>query len=79
MLITSILNPPLPPTKFAVYPKLMSSNHQQFIVLFTESGYGMVVQSSEPSSYPVGKYSRTWSVDEFHDYSNPITLINEVT
>tara|TARA_R110000796_G_scaffold62503_1_gene144202 strand:+ start:384 stop:596 length:213 start_codon:yes stop_codon:yes gene_type:complete len=55
------------------YPKLMISTVSGDIVLFTEEGIGTVVKEEANS---IGDYFRTWTADNFEDYTGKITLEN---
>lgn len=58
------------------YPKLMISNDNDFVVLFTDRGHGFVVHSSK-GDREIGFVSVDWNMNIFEDFNGDLTLRNE--
>lgn len=56
------------------FPKLMKHSCSELIVLFYKHKEGTVVASY--GGHTIGKNSCTWSIENFTDYNEPITLQN---
>mgnify|MGYP000296441131 FL=1 len=60
------------------FPKLMASEGEKFVVLFTKSKCGFVVLDSDDEDIrPIGYYSENWVMNLFTDYNEPITIQNQ--
>lgn len=56
------------------FPKLMKHNNSDLIVLFQRYKEGVVLYSG--SGHEVGENSKTWNIENFTDYNEPITIQN---
>lgn len=56
------------------YPKLMIGSSNA-IVLFVDDNKGTVVKSG--GGFSVGRYSETWNMNAFKDYTGTLELSNE--
>jgi hypothetical protein len=57
------------------FPKLMLSPQEDYIVLLTEQTKGFVIWST-PSGFEVGFTKEDWSLANFTDYNEQVTLQN---
>ncbi len=58
------------------FPKLMISKLSGNIILFKKNKAGTCIVSKEPI-IQIGHYSDDWTMDNFTDYNEPITLQND--
>lgn len=67
------------PRRIVNYPKLMKYKGKLDLwVLFRRTGEGMVLRSKD-HAFPVGYFSKTFSVDEFENvYGESLNIANEV-
>ena len=56
------------------FPKLMKSDYDDMIVLFTEPSIGTIIWASK--TYEIGRTSRDFQIKAFTDYNEPITIQN---
>jgi len=58
------------------FPKLMVMQPESVIVLFTNSGTGIVLSTGN-NCYPLGYLHNDWNMIFFTDYTGSITLEND--
>jgi len=66
-------------TKEKPFPKLMISLLTDNVVLFSSPKEGMVVLLGKRNKccYEIGEYAKDFTMDNFTDYNEPITLQNQ--
>jgi len=62
-------------TKEKPFPKIMISPHKDYLVFVNEEKQGIVIWSTW-EDFPIGTVKK-WSLDNFTDYNEPITLQNQ--
>lgn len=65
--------------KQKIYPRLMSSNEEQdLVVLFYREGQGMVVNPGDAGNYYVGHHSVAWNHESYWtDFEGQVILSND--
>jgi hypothetical protein len=58
------------------FPKIMISKSTGNIILFEKNKAGTCIVSKE-LNIQIGSYSDTWTMSNFTDYNEPITLQND--
>lgn len=59
------------------YPKLMCHRKHEFIVLFTNDRWGIIVNCEKCSkTFPVGYYG-DWLISSFKEFYGKVTLSND--
>lgn len=58
------------------FPKLMIANDNQ-IVLFSETGIGVVVYKSGTCPYQIGYHHKFWHMPDFTDFNGTVELSND--
>ena len=66
------------PEQESTFPKLMYAiNHPEKVVLFSESGYGVVISAQIGGTQKIGYYSTSWGMKDFRDFNGSVTLSNK--
>ena len=58
-------------------PTAFERNMPHFVVLFSESGKGVVVYSSDKAKTPIGHYSEDWDMYCFTVFKKTLALQND--
>ena len=65
------------PFKEKEYPRLKKMNNTEVVILFSDSGHGVVVAACEEDAWTVGEYSSSWDMSRFKPFHGTVTLTQE--